>query len=749
MGTKNGRRVQTAQGFAALRQFVLVVLFAATASAPAVAKTYADNGDGTVTDSSTGLIWMRCSMGQVWGDGTCAGVASSYTWAQTANLTASFAAKSDWRLPNIAELSTLADPSRSSPAIDTSAFPNTPSSTYWSASGFAGTSVSAWFLNFSFGNANAASTAQPYLVRLVRTGDALNPMGNPARPDADYIDHQDGTVTHTPTGLMWTRCSKGQEWSGSTCNGVATSYNWDQATALVETYAGQSDWRLPTVAELATLVDFTTTTNPLNTRIFPATPKTSFWSSSPYVATASYAWTVSFSYGGSTGSPRSLAFPVRLVRAAPVVATVPLSVSKIGNGTLSSTPAGIQCGATCSANFVEGIQVSLSATASAGSTFAGWSGDCTGAGACSFSMNATRNVAATFNAAPFTLTATGVVEGVITGSVANLATKIAFGANDVGKTGSVFVTAVVPESFLVSKKITNAMRSGLASISASTTTPPAFVLAQLTPTGWQQVTSGQLIPYASGVLGDQLAAQTILSNTNTSSLLGSQFCVGYGTDASEMIAAGKMQLVATLPDPTASGTSSLSCLVTASVLVSKGWSLLGNGKDQSLQVSSLYRDALWVISVWKWDAVQKRWQFYAPNKDAAALQALASQNNYGVLSDIKPGEGYWVNALSSASVTLPSGAPFSPTGANVVSGWNLVATGTSMTPSAVQSALGAGVDSLWAWDSASNTYYFYAPSLEAQGGSVLGDFIKSRGYLDFSATNKTLGSGIGFWVHRP
>jgi hypothetical protein len=71
-----------------------------------------------------------------------------------------------------------------------------------------------------------------------------------------------------------------------------------------------------------------------------------------------------------------------------------------------------------------------------------------------------------------------------------------------------------------------------------------------------------------------------------------------------------------------------------------------------------------------------------------------------------------------------------------------------MAPSAVNSAMGTSLTSLWAWDGASGTYYFYAPSLQALGGSTLHDYIKSRGYLDFTDTDLTLGNGAGFWVNK-
>ncbi len=68
-----------------------------------------------------------------------------------------------------------------------------------------------------------------------------------------------------------------------------------------------------------------------------------------------------------------------------------------GTGTVTSSPSGLNCGSTCSANFASGASVTLTAAASSGSTFAGWSGACTGTGSCVLSMTAARNVTATFN----------------------------------------------------------------------------------------------------------------------------------------------------------------------------------------------------------------------------------------------------------------------------------------------------------------------------------------------------------------
>jgi endoglucanase len=79
--------------------------------------------------------------------------------------------------------------------------------------------------------------------------------------------------------------------------------------------------------------------------------------------------------------------------------TFALSVTKAGTGTgtITSAPAGINCGSTCSANYSSGTSVTLTAAAASGSTFGGWSGACTGTGTCTLSMTAVRAVTATFN----------------------------------------------------------------------------------------------------------------------------------------------------------------------------------------------------------------------------------------------------------------------------------------------------------------------------------------------------------------
>ena len=352
-----------------------------------------------------------------------------------------------------------------------------------------------------------------------------------------------------------------------------------------------------------------------------------------------------------------------------------------------------------------------------------------------------------------------VASGAITGTSASVSTTTKFNAPDVGKSGVTFVTAIVPTGTLVAAASGATALSMPHPISRAATTPPGFVLVQLTASGWQLVSNGQLLPYATGVLGDQISAQTILNGTDATNVKGAQFCVGYGASADEMVTAGRMRIVATVPDPNATAPNTVSCVVAGAQLsyslqLPSGWSLLGNSLSQTLSVSSIYGDQSAITTVWKWDAVNNKWMFYAPSLDAATLQSYAAGKGYGVLSNIAPGEGYWVNVKVQQSLAAQSGNSFNLTAANLISGWNLVATGNNVTPTVLNVSLtagasGAGLTSLWAWNNPLSQWYFYAPSLEAQGGTVLSNYISGKGYLDFSSSGKTLGTGIGFWVNRP
>jgi alpha-tubulin suppressor-like RCC1 family protein len=136
--------------------------------------------------------------------------------------------------------------------------------------------------------------------------------------------------------------------------------------------------------------------------------------------------------------------------------------------------------------------------------------------------------------------------GGITSTSATVSTRTRFRPSDVGKAGSVFVTAMVPAGSLLTHAAAAAgsarqLRPRLDSVGCN------YVQVQLTPSGWQEVTNSELIPYATGVLGDQLAAQSILNGTDTATLKGTQVCLGYGSSAQDMNVSGTLRAIATIP----------------------------------------------------------------------------------------------------------------------------------------------------------------------------------------------------------
>jgi len=135
-----------------------------------------DNGDSTVTDLKTGLMWKQCVEGQSGSD--CArGSAETFSWqqalqrAQTVNSSGGFAGFTDWRLPNIKELRSLVEQQCQDPAINMTRFPATSSDGVWSSSavaGYAGYSSFAWDVNFYIGNFTLSSMDYYHQLRLVR-----------------------------------------------------------------------------------------------------------------------------------------------------------------------------------------------------------------------------------------------------------------------------------------------------------------------------------------------------------------------------------------------------------------------------------------------------------------------------------------------------------------------------------------------------------------------------------------------------
>lgn len=127
----------------------------------------------TVTDTHTGLMWLRCPVGQLWSGNTCTldtSQSATFAWGQALQVAmdVSAAGFSDWRLPNKHELSSLVDRSCSGPAANTTAFPGAMLREYWSSTPQRREEGYAWHVNFTTGIMLARENSATFGVLLVR-----------------------------------------------------------------------------------------------------------------------------------------------------------------------------------------------------------------------------------------------------------------------------------------------------------------------------------------------------------------------------------------------------------------------------------------------------------------------------------------------------------------------------------------------------------------------------------------------------
>ena len=186
----------------------------------------------------------------------------------------------------------------------------------------------------------------------------------------------------------------------------------------------------------------------------------------------------------------------------------------------------------------------------------------------------------------------------------------------------------------------------------------------------------------------------------------------------------------------------------ATLTITAGWNLVGNSVSAPLSVAVAFNNPTNVTTVYKWIPGSGSWAFYSPVlADGGA--AYAASKGYSFLTTINAGEGFWVNALQPFTVTLAGTTSYSLGTTDLAKSWNLVATGDTISPAQMDVKMGGitgapGFSTMWTWNSTGNNWYFYAPSLAANG--TLASYIQSKGYVDFGSL--TTGNGLGFWLNR-
>lgn len=285
------------------------------------AASYTDNGDGTVTDNNTGLMWVQAMSDKV-----------SYTDAISGAAKQTVGGHSDWRVPTIKELYSLinfngTDISASTsgevvPFIDSTVFgfsyPDTsnggrPINSQWVTSTQYVSTVfngdKCFFgVNFVDGRikcypeaARQGSDGKDYYVRYVRDAGSSQKSTYGAN---SFAATSSGTVKDSSTGLTWQQKDSGK------------GMNWQSALSYCSalTLDGKDDWRLPNAKELQSIVDYTrspaTTDSPAINAVFASTAITNeagktdwgfYWTSTTHISTVNVSDAVYIAFGTGMG----------------------------------------------------------------------------------------------------------------------------------------------------------------------------------------------------------------------------------------------------------------------------------------------------------------------------------------------------------------------------------------------------------------------------------------------------------------
>ena len=285
---------------------------------------FTDNGDQTVTDNLTGLMWTKD--GSTPTVGSCTGGAINWTSAlnYVACLnTSNYLGHNDWRLPNRTELRSLINYGKA----DTSAwlnnsaqgFSNVQAAYYWTSTTFAGYTSGVWIVGMQDGydtatdesstscNAWPVRTGHSGVINLPRTGQITSYAAGDdgdlregvAWPNPRFTDNGDGTITDTLTGLVWLK----------NANCFGPNITWAQALNDANTLKSgicgladgskAGDWRMPNINEMGSLINIGQTAiyTWLGAQGFSIPYAGYYWTSTAYAGDSTQSWLVDTLYG--------------------------------------------------------------------------------------------------------------------------------------------------------------------------------------------------------------------------------------------------------------------------------------------------------------------------------------------------------------------------------------------------------------------------------------------------------------------
>ncbi|MBF0622341.1 MAG: DUF1566 domain-containing protein [Magnetococcales bacterium] len=302
---------------------------------------FTDQGDGTVLDAQTGLVWLKnstCLTSISWNDAlTSASTMADGTCGLTDGSTAG-----QWRMPNFVELESLMDMGQGTPTLEAGHPFEVPGNSYfWTSTYFAKDNSKAWTIDTNYGYPSSAYdrssgtatnvTLSAWLVRdsgsagtvglhktgqttSLLTGDDASSQNGAAWPTVRLNDNGDGTVTDNVTGLIWLQdgnCITNKDWTTAFTETQALA---EGACSLTDG-SSAGDWRIPNRRELHSLINFGETDFIESGHPFVNFDSNYFWTSTSGSVFTSDAWTVRFGSNSSIWmSPKSNGLNVLPVR---------------------------------------------------------------------------------------------------------------------------------------------------------------------------------------------------------------------------------------------------------------------------------------------------------------------------------------------------------------------------------------------------------------------------------------------------
>lgn len=240
---------------------------------------FALHGNGTVTDTVTGLMWQQADGGEM-----------SFEAAQAYVGNLVLGGHSDWRLPTAQEAFSILNHGKQNPPLDPAVFPNSGAEYWWSGETQVGIATRVWVTNAGGGIGNhpktetiSAGGTKKFHVRAVRD------VVQPSRVAAQF-----STTTNTAYDSL-----TGLEWQRFVVPSIQDSMTWENALVFADNFvlAGKSDWRLPNIKELQSINDETRSQPSVNTTVFPSLGSKKFWASTSLLNQSTQAWFMDTRFG--------------------------------------------------------------------------------------------------------------------------------------------------------------------------------------------------------------------------------------------------------------------------------------------------------------------------------------------------------------------------------------------------------------------------------------------------------------------